>query len=61
MLTDDYRNMDVTMLIYFGSRERTVAEWREILRLADPRFELTCVHRDPKQPNALLEISWKGS
>jgi hypothetical protein len=53
--------MDVTMLIYFGSPERTISEWKELLSKADPRYKLQAVHADPKKPNTLLEIGWKSS
>ena len=53
------RSMDITMLIYFGSRERTVGEWREMLAEADERFELIRASRDPRQPNTLLEVGWR--
>ncbi|KAB8231626.1 S-adenosyl-L-methionine-dependent methyltransferase [Aspergillus alliaceus] len=54
------RSMDVTMLVYFGSHERTIVEWQKILNIADPRFMLEKITRDPKQPNAILEISFAG-
>jgi hypothetical protein len=52
--------MDITMLIYFGSRERTIIEWKELLYKADPRYELQTVNADPKKPNTLLEVGWNG-
>ncbi|OGM41476.1 hypothetical protein ABOM_010075 [Aspergillus bombycis] len=51
------RSMDVTMLVYFGSHEWTIVEWQRILGEADPRFRLEKVTTDPKQPNAILEVS----
>lgn len=48
--------MDVTMLVYFGSHERTVEQWRSILAEADPRFALERVTQSPKQPNSILQV-----
>ncbi|KAJ5100514.1 S-adenosyl-L-methionine-dependent methyltransferase [Penicillium angulare] len=50
------RSMDVTMLVYFGSHERTIAQWQGILAEADPRFTLEKVTQDPKQPNTILQV-----
>lgn len=52
------RSMDITMLIYFGSHERTVGEWRELIAKADSRFKLVNVTADPKQPNTIFEVAW---
>ena len=51
--------MDITMLVYFGSRERTIGEWIELLNTADPRFVLRRATGDPRQPNTILEIGWQ--
>lgn len=48
--------MDITMLVYFGSHERTIEQWRSILAEADPRFTLESFAQDPKQPNTILQV-----
>ncbi|KAJ5947536.1 S-adenosyl-L-methionine-dependent methyltransferase [Penicillium verhagenii] len=50
------RSMDITMLVYFGSYERTIEQWRSILAEADPLFTLEKVTQDPKQPNTILQV-----
>ena len=55
------RWMDINMLVYFGSHERTVEEWRELLIAADPRFKLVNISKAPEKPNTILEIAWTGS
>ncbi|KAF2805109.1 S-adenosyl-L-methionine-dependent methyltransferase [Mytilinidion resinicola] len=52
------RNMDITMLTYFGSRERTIREWGKLLAMADVRFRLQGVAQHGKQPNTILEVGW---
>ncbi len=55
------RWMDINMLVFFGSHERTVEEWRKLLIAADPRFELVNITKAPDKPNMILEIAWTGS
>ncbi|KAL4985865.1 S-adenosyl-L-methionine-dependent methyltransferase [Aspergillus falconensis] len=50
------RSMDITMLAYFGSHERTIEQWRTLLAQADPGFRLEKVTEDSKQPNTLLQV-----
>ncbi|PVH97041.1 S-adenosyl-L-methionine-dependent methyltransferase, partial [Periconia macrospinosa] len=54
------RNMDVTMMIYFGSRERTLDEWRHLLKEADERYELITVGQAEKEPNTIFVVGWRG-
>ena len=54
------RWMDINMLIFFGSRERTVEEWRKMLGEADGRFELVGVKTKKSLPNTILEVLWVG-
>ncbi|CAD6567026.1 MAG: hypothetical protein ASARMPREDX12_009223 [Alectoria sarmentosa] len=53
------RGADIT-LEFFGSHERTVEEWRKLLRAADPRSELVNINRAPNKPNTILEVAWIG-
>ena len=54
------RWMDINMLVFFGSRERTLEDWKALLREADPRFELVKTTRASDQPNTILEVAWRG-
>ena len=54
------RHMDINMLVYFGSHERTVQEWKELLITADPRFKLVNVNKALDKPNMILEVAWTG-
>ena len=55
------RWMDINMLVFFGSHERTVEEWRTLLLTADPRFELVKISRASSKPNTILEVAWTGT
>ena len=55
------RWMDINMLAFFGSHERTVEDWRTLLVTADPRFELVNISRAPNNPNTILEVVWAGT
>ena len=50
--------MDINMFVFFGSRERTLADWRELLEAADPRFELVDVDIACDQSNTILRVQW---
>ena len=54
------RWMDINMLVFFGSHERTLEEWRRLLIVADPHFELVNINRAPDKPNTILEVAWTG-
>ena len=54
------RWMDINMLTFFGSHERTVEEWSKLLLAADSRFELVSINKAPDKPNTILEIAWTG-
>ena len=54
------RWMDVNMLVFFGSRERTLEEWRALLGEADVRFVLRGVSRARERPNVVLDVEWMG-
>ena len=51
--------MDLQMLSYFGSRERSVSDWESIFNEADERFEFK---RAIKLSNGMyvLEVCWRG-
>jgi hypothetical protein len=51
--------MDLNMLIYFGSRERTLDEWSVLLQAADPRYFLRGVKQVAGQPNTILDVGWE--
>lgn len=53
--------MDLQMLSYFGSRERTVSDWEGIFKEADERFEFNGnVAEVNNGTGHLLEVVWKG-
>ena len=54
------RSMDLVMLTFFGARERTLREWKDIIRTADERFEVEYKHVESGQPSDILDVVWKG-
>ena len=53
------RSMDLVMLTFFGARERTLREWKDIISKADSRFEVRCdIASDP--PSDILDVVWTG-
>ncbi|KAF2163211.1 hypothetical protein M409DRAFT_68527 [Zasmidium cellare ATCC 36951] len=52
------RSMDLSMLTWFGSRERTVDDWEKIFKAASPSFQLR--HAKPAGMNYNLDVEWTG-
>ena len=50
--------MDLNMLTYFGSRERTVDDWSNILHEASPNFNLASATRLSNSTQWLLDVTW---
>ena len=48
------------MMTFFGSRECTYEEWRNIIKDADTRFELRFADMAPGGYNNILGIIWNG-
>uniref|UniRef100_A0A8H7K3Q2 O-methyltransferase C-terminal domain-containing protein n=1 Tax=Bionectria ochroleuca TaxID=29856 RepID=A0A8H7K3Q2_BIOOC len=48
------RTMDLTMLAFFGSRERTSMDWIDLIKEASPRFQINIIG----PPSHLVEITW---
>ena len=48
------RQIDMIMLVGFGAKQRTTAEFNALLKQADPRYEIRKVHADG--PLGLLEV-----
>lgn len=46
------------MLIYFGSRERTVNDWKYLLDKADKRFRLKDSKAALGQANVIISVIW---
>ena len=51
------RNVDVTMLQMLNTQERSEPEWREVLRAADPRLELTRIFKPKGSWDSIIEVS----
>ncbi|KAI4120031.1 MAG: hypothetical protein LQ338_007211 [Usnochroma carphineum] len=51
------RNVDVTMLQMLNTQERSEQEWREVVRAADPRLELTRIFKPKSSWDSIIEIS----
>jgi hypothetical protein len=51
---------DLRMMALFNAKERPVAAWKEIFRLADERFEVVRVKADPLTFMCVLEAVWRG-
>ncbi|KAF7879494.1 hypothetical protein EAF04_000690 [Stromatinia cepivora] len=54
------RTMNLNMLSYFGSREKSMEDWREIFREADERFEVKNAVKLGDSLTSILEVLWKG-
>ena len=52
----EVRQMDMTMLISCGSKDRTEAELAALLKEADPRYEIRSAYVHPDEPMGLLEV-----
>ena len=54
--------MDISMLIFFGARERTLEDWTEIVEKASPKFQLRYKALPVSQAGdrAVLDIVWSG-
>ncbi|KAI1348227.1 S-adenosyl-L-methionine-dependent methyltransferase [Xylaria sp. FL0043] len=59
LLERDLRQIDMIMLVSFGGKQRTKAEFEALLREADPRYEVRKVHATG--PLGLLEIYLRQS
>lgn len=49
------------MLVYFGSRERTVNDWTYLLGKADERFKLNDAHAASGQANVIISVVWDAT
>lgn len=54
------RTMNLNMLSYFGSHEKSMEDWREIFREADERFEVKNAVKLGDSLTSILEVLWKG-
>lgn len=52
--------MDLNMLAYFGSRERTKADWEDLIKGTDERFDVRFPPPLPGEPMRMIEVTWKG-
>ncbi|KAL8658927.1 MAG: hypothetical protein Q9202_007360 [Teloschistes flavicans] len=53
------RILDLRMMIYFGSRERTVNDWIKLLGEVSPRFKLRGSKAAPRQANVIIDVVWE--
>lgn len=52
--------IDLRMMALYNARERSVDDFRRVLRDADPRFELASVKTMPKSELGVFEVIWRG-
>lgn len=55
------RSFDLVMLTFFGSRERTLKEWKDMIRQADERFEVNYTSPASGPPSDVLDLVWRGA
>ncbi|KAL8641121.1 MAG: hypothetical protein Q9226_008671 [Calogaya cf. arnoldii] len=55
------RAYDIMFLTYFGSRERSVDDWRILLNKAHPGFKIRGSKAAPSQVNVVIDIIWEGA
>ena len=56
----DYRNLDMIMLSCFNGAERSKREFKDLLRLADPRLMITNFIRPQGSAMSIIEVALKG-
>ncbi|TGO77910.1 hypothetical protein BELL_0086g00160 [Botrytis elliptica] len=54
------RTMNLNMLSYFGSREKSMEDWRELFREADERFEIKNAVKLGDSLTSILGVMWTG-
>ncbi|KAE8420397.1 hypothetical protein BDV36DRAFT_281500 [Aspergillus pseudocaelatus] len=47
---------DIDMMCLYGGKERTLSEWKAMLKAADERLEIKNVFRSPNQVSGILEV-----
>lgn len=52
--------MNLNMLSYFGSREKSIEDWRELLKEADERFEVKNAIKLGDSLTCIMEVLWNG-
>ena len=50
------RQVDMIMLVCFGAKQRTVAEFEALLNQADPRYAIRKIHEQDQGALGLLEV-----
>ncbi|KAL8725156.1 MAG: hypothetical protein Q9166_007531 [cf. Caloplaca sp. 2 TL-2023] len=55
------RNVDITMLQMLNTQERSEQEWRELVRAADSRLELTRIFKPKGSWDSIIEISLRSN
>ena len=54
------RSMDLVMLTFFGARERTLREWKDVVERADHRFEVGYNNTADGHQSDILDVVWNG-
>ncbi|KAI4234726.1 MAG: hypothetical protein LQ349_003616 [Xanthoria aureola] len=54
-----YRALDLRMMIYFGSCERTVDDWKQLLGAISPRFKVQDSAAASEQANVIIDVVWE--
>jgi len=51
---------DLQMLVGFNAKQRSIDDWKELLKMADERFELANTFFLPGSASGILEIVFRG-
>ncbi|KAL4886384.1 S-adenosyl-L-methionine-dependent methyltransferase [Aspergillus karnatakaensis] len=54
------RDHDMYMMAFQNARERTVDDWKALVKETDPRFELTAIHQPARSVLGVIEATWRG-
>ena len=55
------RAMDLSMMVYFGSREFGADDWVELFRRADPGYRVVSVRVSSDGTRVVVVAEWMGS
>lgn len=44
------------MMVQFNALEREARDWENLIKKADPRMQITSIHKPPRSANSVIEI-----